>query len=225
MPSSPDRATPAITVSSELSSSCKRWNRRLHYFLGLYFLFFIWLFAFTGLILNHPSWEFFRLERKSSTTEHSLQHSVAGGTLDQARDVMRQLGIVGEIDWVTTQSDPARLDFRVTTPALLFDIKADFRQARATIQRSENNAWGTVRLLHTFTGVRQSDPQNSRDWILTSMWAFSMDAVAVAIAVMVLGGIYMWYELTAKRSLGLIVLVCGLLICGWFVIGLKWIYA
>jgi len=30
------------------------WNRRLHYYLGLYFLLFLWLFSFTGLLLNHP---------------------------------------------------------------------------------------------------------------------------------------------------------------------------
>ena len=34
------------------------WNRRVHYYLGLFLLFFIWLFAFTGLLLNHPRWQF-----------------------------------------------------------------------------------------------------------------------------------------------------------------------
>ena len=31
------------------------WNRRVHFYLGLYLLFFTWLFAFTGLLLNHPA--------------------------------------------------------------------------------------------------------------------------------------------------------------------------
>jgi len=34
------------------------WNRRFHYFIGLYLLFFCWLFVFTGLLLNHPRWQF-----------------------------------------------------------------------------------------------------------------------------------------------------------------------
>jgi len=37
------------------------WNRRLHYYLGLYFLLFIWLFSFTGLLLNHPRWSLSRI--------------------------------------------------------------------------------------------------------------------------------------------------------------------
>ena len=32
------------------------WNRKLHYYLGLYFLFFLWLFSLTGLMLNHQQW-------------------------------------------------------------------------------------------------------------------------------------------------------------------------
>ena len=32
------------------------WNRKFHYYLGLYFLFFLWLFSLTGLMLNHQQW-------------------------------------------------------------------------------------------------------------------------------------------------------------------------
>ncbi|MDA0747822.1 MAG: hypothetical protein O2954_14970, partial [bacterium] len=34
------------------------WNRKLHMYAGLYFLFFLWLFSFSGLMLNHSEWEF-----------------------------------------------------------------------------------------------------------------------------------------------------------------------
>ena len=46
------------------------WNRRLHYYLGLCLLFFTWLFVFTGLLLNHPRWQFaqFWPNRMQSTT-------------------------------------------------------------------------------------------------------------------------------------------------------------
>ena len=51
------------------------WNRRVHYYLGLYLLFFTWLFAFTGLLLNHPRWQFaqFWPNRIQSTTEHTFK--------------------------------------------------------------------------------------------------------------------------------------------------------
>ena len=52
-----------------------------------------------GLLLNHPRWQFaqFWPNRIQNTTEHTLE-SVTGATeFDRALDVMRQLGITGEI--------------------------------------------------------------------------------------------------------------------------------
>ena len=37
---------------------CERWNRKLHFYTGLFLIVFLWLFAFTGLLLNHPTWMF-----------------------------------------------------------------------------------------------------------------------------------------------------------------------
>jgi len=36
-------------------ASSERWNRKLHFYTGLFLLFFLWLFAFSGLLLNHPT--------------------------------------------------------------------------------------------------------------------------------------------------------------------------
>ena len=203
----------------------KIWNRRLHYFLGLYFLFFIWLFSFTGLLLNHFSWRpaGFLSARKESTVERTIQAPADGSPLGQAQDLMRQAGLAGEIDSVTTQLDPARLEFRGTRPGLQFEVKADWQAARATIRRTEINGWDTMRVLHTFTGVRLANPESHRDWILTTVWALAMDAVALGVAVMVAGGVIMWYGLPGKRTFGLIALAAGVLVCGWLVFGLRWI--
>lgn len=39
-------------------TSARIWNRRIHNYVGLYFLVFIWLFALSGLLLNHSDWTF-----------------------------------------------------------------------------------------------------------------------------------------------------------------------
>jgi hypothetical protein len=81
-----------------------------------------------------------------------------------------------------------------------------------------------MRLLHTFTGVRMDDARNKRGWVLTSVWAWAMDAVAVGLILIVLSSFYVWYELRQKRMLGVIVVLSGLLSCGLFCIGLRWFY-
>lgn len=204
----------------------KRWNRRLHYYLGLYLLFFVWLFAFTGLLLNHSQWKFaeFWDGRRETPDEGDILAPPPGDDLAQARDLMRQLGIRGEIDWTITGNDAGRFEFRVSRPGHIVEIKADLARLKAAVKRIDLNAWGVMRILHTFTGVRLEDARNRRDWVLTSVWAWTMDAVAAGLILMVLSSGYMWYELPQKRRLGIVVLGLGCLSCGLFCVGLRWLY-
>ena len=201
------------------------WNRRVHYYLGLYLLFFIWLFAFTGLLLNHPRWQFaqFWPNRLMSTTEHTFESVTTVADIDRARDVMRQLGIDGEVQWPATQPPNGPFTFQVSRPGLVVDVKADLRAGRATVQRTRLNAWGVIHVLHTFTGAPAADSRNRRDWTLTTLWALSMDAVAGGLIVMVLGSYVMWFRLRAKRLGGIVALFLGFISCGAFISALRWL--
>ena len=201
------------------------WNRRVHYYLGLYLLFFIWLFAFTGLLLNHPRWQFaqFWPNRILSTTEQTLESVTAVADIERARDVMRQLGIDGEVQWPATQPPNGPFTFQVSRPGLVVDVKADLGRGRATVQTTQLNAWGVMHVLHTFTGAPAADSRNRRDWTLTTVWALSMDAVAVGLIVMVLGSYVMWFRLGTKRLGGIVALALGFLSCGAFLGALRWL--
>src|SRR4051794_33834212 len=115
----------------------KLWSRKLHYYLGLYFLFFVWLFAFTGLLLNHGSWQFaeFWPNRKVSNFERAIEPPAYGDREEQAKAVMRQLGIHGEIQWGSTTEE--RLEFQVNRPGQNFAVKADLGQRLARVERTD----------------------------------------------------------------------------------------
>lgn len=202
------------------------WNRRVHFYLGLYLLFFTWLFAFTGLLLNHPRWQFaqFWPNRIQSTTERTLKPVTAVADLDRARDVMRQLGITGEIQWPVTQPVDGPFTLQVNRPGLNVEVKADLRAGHATVQRTQLNGWGVMHVLHTFTGAPAADSRNRRDWTVTTVWALSMDAVAAGLIVMVLGSYVMWFRLRAKRFGGAVALALGFISCGAFIGGLRWLF-
>src|SRR5580765_6013028 len=106
------------SMPSSASATFERWNRKAHYYLGLYFLFFLWLFSLSGLLLNHSSWAFaqFYPNRKISRIEGSIQFPSSVSDFDKAKAVMRQFGIEGEIGWSATRGDTARLEFNVTRP-------------------------------------------------------------------------------------------------------------
>jgi len=204
------------------------WNRKLHFYTGLFLRFFTWLFAFSGLLLNHPSWRFaeFWNNRKQANYERpitGLGPEVAGD-LAQAHEIMKQLAIKGEILWTTTRTDTNQFDFQVRRPGHFFFIKADLGLKRVTVQQSDVNLWGVLKALHTFTGVQMDDPRNTRDWPLTSLWALSMDAVSIGLIFMALSSLYMWFRLPKKRLAGAIVLAFGTLICGLFCLGLRLLF-
>jgi hypothetical protein len=225
MHSSTDEITPEKKSSSgSLAETARRWNRKLHYYLGLLTLLFVWLFSFTGLLLNHQ-WKFaeFWDSRQQSTSELDIIAPAPGSDLDQARDILRQLALRGEIEWTATRGDANRFDFRVSRPGHICEVQTDLARNRATVKRIDLNVWGVMRILHSFTGVRMDDNRNGRDWFLTSVWALAMDAVAAALILMVLSSLYMWFELRTKRLWGALALSAGLLSCALFCVGLRWL--
>jgi hypothetical protein len=206
----------------------ERWNRRLHFHVGLFLLLFLWLFAITGLVLNHPEWKFAESwsKRREQTQERDLTAlgPEVQGDLAQAKALMSQLDIAGDILWTTTRADPNQFDFQVRRPGHYYFIKADFAKQRATVRLAKVNLWGVAKVLHVFTGASIDDPRNRRDWALTTLWAYSMDGVAAGLIFMVLSSLYMWWELPQKRLLGAIFLGLGSLVCGLFCFGLRWLF-
>jgi hypothetical protein len=71
-------------------------------------------------------------------------------------------------------------------------------------------------MLHSFTGVRRSDPSLHQNWWATGIWRFSMDALPAGLGMMVLSGIFLWFNQTRKRRWGMIALLLGIFTLGVF---------
>jgi hypothetical protein len=196
------------------------WNRRAHFYLGLYFLVFLWLFALTGWMLNHGRWlmSMAANERRETKYERQIDEPVGHTDLARAQDVMRQLDLSGEINWPATQQS-GTLSFNVSRPSGASQLRLDLARNTVAVQRFDNTHLAMFRILHTFSGSRYTDSAE-RDWILTTVWVTAMDAVAAGLIVMVLGSYYMWWRLKKKRALGVIVLASGVAACAVFVAGL-----
>src|SRR5436853_7796591 len=105
----------------------ENWNRKLHYYIGLYFLFFLWLFLLTGLMLNHGQWRLAQTanQRRESRFERTIQVLAASNDIDRARNVAQQLGLVGEIELPATPQQPNRFDFNIARPKDANSVRFD----------------------------------------------------------------------------------------------------
>src|SRR3954468_13380780 len=101
------------------------WNRRFHYYLGLFFLFFLWLFSLTGLLLNHGSWRIAAAANQRKETRYEQPRTGRAGDSDRARarSVAAQLGLKGEIDLPATPQAPGHFDFQIARPNDASQIK------------------------------------------------------------------------------------------------------
>lgn len=200
-----------------------KWTAKIHYYLGLYFLFFVWLFAVTGLLLNHSMWGFAEMQRSRTTAKSERRVTVpnTGTQLGDARDLMRQLGVTGEVQWVAAGSEAGRFVCRVARPGQQAEVRVDLTSSVATIERTAVNALGITRALHVFSGVRMNDARNTRDWFVTKLWALAMDAVAIGLLAMVVTGVWVWLRSTSKWLPGFLALGAGVACCVWFLVGVA----
>ena len=196
-------------------------TRKLHNYLGLYFLLFLWLFAGSGLVLNHSTWSVaqFWKARHETVAERTIRPPRASGDAAAAADLMRQLAIVGEVADVTRDT-AGRFDFQVVRPGHVWRVEARLDGARARVTTIELNAWGVLDAMHKFTGVKLDDPSLGRDWAVTRLWSLAMDALSVGLVVLVLSGLYLWWRFPEKRRAGLVAIALGVASCAFFLFGL-----
>lgn len=197
------------------------WIRKLHNYLGLYFLLFLWLFSISGLVLNHPHWTAagFWKARDEATLVQTVRRPVSTGDIAAASELMTQLGIVGEIADTKRSPDGERFEFQVVRPGLVFRVVAQLDSGQAHVTRIHLNAWGVADALHKFTGVKMDDPQRTRDWALTRIWSLAMDALSVGLLILVASGSLLWWRLPQKRGAGMVALSLGLVCCAFFLYG------
>jgi len=208
-------------ATRRLGSVLETWNRKLHYYTGLYFVWFLWLFSLTGLLLNHPHWALSRIPNEPNPAyERPIEVPAERSDIATAHDIMSQLGLTGEVEW--PPQVPGRFDFNIAIPRRAIQVRVDLAQRRATVQQIDRSLWSAFRISHTFSGSRYNTLTSARDWVLTSLWVVAMDALAVGLIVMVLGSYYMWYRIKSAHALGWLVLVTGFASCGIFLFGFGW---
>ena len=62
-----------------------------------------------------------------------------------------------------------------------------------------------------------------RDWLLTMIWSFSMDALCLGLIVLALSALYMGWLLEGKRVGVLLSFSLGMVVSSYFMWGQTWI--
>ena len=207
-------------MTDQSLNAITKWNRKIHIYLGLYMLLFLWIFSISGLFLNHPDW--FKHQPDRSPTEQTVQMPEADSKTEKARALMQQLNLTGEILF-QRQQKPGRFIFVAMRPHKRVFVNVDLQTNVAKLNTVKAQFTATLGILHTFSGVRpiwrEAEPQ--RDWLPTQIWSFSMDALCFGLVFMVASSLYVAFQIKQNRAWCLISLTLGTLLCSFFLWGLS----
>ncbi len=169
-------------------------------------------------MLNHQQWFTDLYDRHEVSYDPAVAKPDGETRAEQTRDLMRQLHLRGEVDWPATQP-VGHIDFQVSRPDGAAQVRVDLNAKQAYVKEFKNGSLHGFQTFHTFSGSRFNQPSSQRDWALTTVWVFAMDALAAGLIIMVLGSYYMWWRLKKLKALGVAVLAAGFMVCGVFVAG------
>lgn len=206
---------------SKFYRAIESWNQKMHMYVGLFLLLFLWLFSLSGLLLNHSQWEFasFWEEREEKEDKYEIDIPVRVDSAAAMTGIMEQLQTAGEVSNVNISANS--LDLRVSKPGHIKDITVDLETQIATVKEIKFNTWGFIRTLHTFNGMDSNAPKTKPNWILTQIWRFTMDVVAIGLIFLCVSSWYMWYKTSKKLTIGLLVFGTGVASAAFFVLILS----
>ena len=188
--------------------------------MGLYLLLFIWLFSISGLLMNHTAW--FGHQPVRSPAEQTVTVLTEGTDMAKAQDVMKQLGITGEV-LLRGPKKEGFFNFGVIRPNKRVFVNIDLQTSVAKLNNVDLSISGTLGDLHTFTGVRGiwREKPSIRDWLPTQIWSFCMDAICVGLLFLIGSSLYMGWQLKDQRKGYVVSLVLGVMVSSFFLWGLA----
>lgn len=192
-----------------------KWNRKIHIYLGLYLLFFMWLFGFSGLLLNHH-WEFanFWENRIETGYDKTIQISEERDQEALVHEIMNKLNLNGSLNNMIFSTDSVFFNFVISKPGTRYVVKANLNNGKIMITETKLNNWGIMRILHTSRNPSSKEQSERYPSIIASIWSISLDIVSVGLIVMCLGGWYVWMQAQRKRFyLGLVSITGGFILC------------
>lgn len=197
-----------------------RWTRNLHLYFGLFVSPFVLLFAASVFFLNHA-----HSPAPQGTPEAPTVHAIqvprgiekAEGTerLQLVSDVLSQIGVVGEIQFVRSIPDEGRIVVPVMKPGVETTVDLNLVEGKAEITERHTGLWGALSYLHRSPGPHNASIRGN--WFWTRVWRWLADGTVYLTLFLSLGGIYLWIALQAERRVGLALITVGALSFGGIV--------
>jgi hypothetical protein len=175
--------------------------RKVHQFTGLMLLAFVVMYFVTGYVIVHHEW--FGGEPPVKTTRTETLRGSLPSDADEAAAALQEMFALNGMRYAPVRRGDGTWRFSYRRPGVDNEavVSADGRSVKITETRRDGV--GTLVGLHRLHGYRGG-------WAYCA-WAVMYDLASMAMIVFAITGVYLWYKLTTKRTLGWVMLGVGCL--------------
>lgn len=187
-----------------------RWLRDLHLYLGLFISPFVLLFALSVFYLNHA--KLIPGERPAHTYSdlaipEGFDRLKGIEAIEQAKTLLPQVGVTGEIGFLRYNPGEHRLTFPVSKAGSEATVDVDLDARTAVVKRRAMSVFESLSYLHKMPGPHNVAIRGN--WIGTRIWRIFADTTIYLLLFISLSGIYLWWAIRAERRAGLALLAAG----------------
>jgi len=184
------------------------WTTLIHAYGGLFLSPFLVLFAISTILLNH-AWKPWITTPRPDLQRVSLTAAMPDGLerLAQAKWVMQQLEISGEIEYLADQGP--QLTIPIVKPGERIVLRADLTQGTVEVERTATDLWQRLIDLHKSPGPHLAGFRGN--WVFTRIWGKLVDGTVLMTLLTTVTGIYLWLLWKPERRGGLVALGLGTL--------------
>lgn len=172
-----------------------RWLRNTHLLLGLGVSLFLLMYGLSALQMAHPAW--FDLKPTVTRERVGLGTTGAGNARAVAGKLMREHGLRGDLTEV--KETAAGFKFRIVRPGENVLVDYSRESGVANLERNALGFMAFINRFHQTAGVR-----HSYAWL--NVWAALTVVVSIALILISLTGIYLWFKLKQERVTGAILM-------------------
>jgi hypothetical protein len=188
------------------SRSLYRTVRTWHLYAGLFASPFVLIYAASAIMLNHAF-----IPWGAGDTADTRQQAVTLPTdtsaLAVAKSVRSQIGVPGEIGYVSRDRGTGLLSFPIETPGSRTMVRVDPSSGLARVATTKTGVGSASVYLHRMPGPHNVSIRGN--WVLTRAWGWVADANVYLLLFVSVSGIYLWIAVRAERRTGLIFLFAG----------------
>jgi hypothetical protein len=126
----------------------------------------------------------------------------------QARQIIRQVGVSGEIGFVNYSRSDGTITIPVSKPGTEAIVKISSNTGIASVIHRKTGFWASLIFFHKMPGPHLANIRGN--WPVVRVWAWLADGTAWLLLFLSVSGVYLWAILKSERTVGLVLIVAGL---------------